>query len=93
MQKYEESFSLHGLNAVFLKEYGCYRIDPRGNKPNVNAEFCPPIEKLALQILDVNEDDFPKVWSESLPMVVRILTEYKTIEQVYQNLPDIVVIE
>ena len=40
-------FCLHGLNAVYLPELGWFRIDPRGNKPGVEAQFCPPREKLA----------------------------------------------
>lgn len=40
-------FCLHGLNAVYLKDFGWYRIDPRGNKPGVKAAFCPPREQLA----------------------------------------------
>jgi len=35
-------YSLHGLNAVHLKDFGWYRIDARGNKPGVDAQFCPP---------------------------------------------------
>jgi len=33
------SYCLHGLNAVYLKRYGWYRMDARGNKPGVAAEF------------------------------------------------------
>lgn len=86
-------FSLHGMNAVYLKEYGWYRIDARGNKAGVNAEFCPPIEKLAFPILDDNESDFREIWPEPLPMVLNILTECNTVEQVYQKLPDVEVIK
>jgi transglutaminase-like putative cysteine protease len=28
----KDSFCLHGLNAVYLKNYGWYRVDARGNK-------------------------------------------------------------
>ena len=35
-------FCLHGLNAVHLPEHGWYRIDARGNKPGVDAQFTPP---------------------------------------------------
>ena len=86
-------YCLHGLNAVYLKDYGWYRIDARGNKPGVHAEFCPPMEKLAFKILDDNESDFREIWPEPLPMIVQILTESKTVEQVFQNLPDIEVIK
>ena len=82
-------FCLHGLNAVYLREFGWYRIDPRGNKPGVEAEFCPPKEQLAFPILRNEERDLPEIWPEPLPVVVRALTELTTVQQVYENLPDI----
>ncbi|MEI8210176.1 MAG: transglutaminase family protein [Methylococcales bacterium] len=80
---------LHGLNAVYLKQYGWYRVDARGNKPGVAAEFCPPVEKLAFPIVDALERDFQEIWAEPLPVVIKALTENKTVEQVFDNLPDI----
>ena len=59
-------FSLHGLNAVFLRGHGWYRIDARGNKPGVAAAFSPPIEKLAFAILSPEEADLPEIWAEPL---------------------------
>jgi len=82
-------YCLHGLNAVYLKQYGWYRMDARGNKAGVNAEFCPPLEKLAFPIADPLERDFPEIWAEPLPIVVTALTQYKTVEDVIENLPDI----
>jgi len=35
-------YSLHGFNAVYLPEAGWYRVDARGNKAGVNAQFAPP---------------------------------------------------
>ena len=85
-------YCLHGLNVVYLKQYGWYRIDARGNKPGVAADFCPPIEKLAFSTDGALERDFPEIWAEPLPMVVRVLTQWSTVEQVYKNLPDVAVI-
>jgi transglutaminase-like putative cysteine protease len=82
-------YCLHGLNAVYLKQYDWYRMDARGNKAGVNAEFCPPLEKLAFPIVDPLERDFPEIWAEPLPIVVTALTQYKTVEKVIENLPDI----
>jgi len=82
-------YCLHGLNAVYLKQHGWYRIDARGNKPGVAAEFCPPTEKLAFPIVDDLERDFPEIWPEPLPLVVKALTQNTTVEQVFDNLPDI----
>jgi len=82
-------YCLHGLNAVYLKQHGWYRIDARGNKPGMAAEFSPPVEKLAFQIVDVLERDFPEIWAEPLSLVITILTGNKTVEQVFDNLPDV----
>ena len=86
-------FCLHGLNAIFLPEFGWYRIDPRGNKPGVNAEFCPPTEKLAFAIQFPGEADLPEIWPEPLPIVVETLQAYKTYIDVWKNLPDIPLIK
>lgn len=82
-------FCLHGLNAVYLKHHGWYRIDARGNKPGVNAQFEPPIERLAFPTIGHSERDFPEIWAEPLPVVVRTLTQHVTVTQVFDNLPDV----
>ena len=82
-------YSLHGLNAVYLRRYGWYRIDARGNKPGVDAKFCPPVEKLAFPVVGPGERDLPEIWSEPLAVVVKVLRENETYDQVYQNLPDL----
>jgi transglutaminase-like putative cysteine protease len=82
-------FCLHGLNAVFLKEHGWYRIDARGNKPGVDAAFCPPKEQLAFPVLRKEERDLPEIWPEPLSVVVDALTRYGTVQQLHVNLPDI----
>lgn len=82
-------YCLHGLNAVHLKQYGWYRIDARGNKLGVLAEFCPPMERLVFPIIDSEERNLPEIWAEPLPAVIWTLTENDTVEQVYKNLPDI----
>jgi transglutaminase-like putative cysteine protease len=82
-------WSLHGLNAVYLNGHGWYRLDARGNKPGVQAEFCPPREQLAYPVRAAGEADVPGIWPEPLPQVVQVLTESATVEQVFRNLPDI----
>ena len=82
-------YSLHGLNAVFLDEHGWYRLDARGNKPGVQAEFTPPIERLAFPISVEGEADLREIWLEPLPVVVKTLLESATWEDVYRNLPDV----
>lgn len=90
-------YSLHGLNAVFLKDHGWYRIDARGNKEGINAEFKPPQEQLAFALVnslgnDALEQDFAQICSEPLPCVVDVLEASQTYMDVYNNLPDLSVI-
>jgi len=85
-------YCLHGLNAVYLEKFGWYRIDARGNKEGVTAEFDPPTEKLAFPIIEPGERDFPEIWAEPLPLVIKVLTQNRTVEQVFVTLPDVEVI-
>lgn len=82
-------YCLHGLNGLYLEEYGWYRVDPRGNKPGVDARFCPPEERLAFFVHQPGEADIQGVWAEPLPQVVHILESCSGFEQVAMQLPDI----
>jgi len=86
-------YCLHGLNAVFLKNHGWYRIDARGNKKGINAQFSPPREKLAFPIKLNNEADLPEIWHEPLSVIVSVLEKCETFTEVYNNLPDIELIK
>jgi transglutaminase-like putative cysteine protease len=81
-------YSLHGLNAVHLPEFGWYRIDPRGNKQGVDAQFAPPVEHLAFRILFPEEQLFPQILADPLPVVVSALRTHPTWDAMYRNLPD-----
>lgn len=81
-------FCLHGLNAVWLKEFGWYRVDARGNKAGVTAEFTPPIERLAFSVRVPGEADLPAILPEPLPDVVQALRQYEDANVLAANLPD-----
>jgi transglutaminase-like putative cysteine protease len=83
-------FCLHGLNAVYLPEFGWYRVDPRENKQNVDAQFSPPQEQLAFRPSITGERDVPGVYSDPLPEVVHVLRTHKTFDAVAAHLPDII---
>jgi len=82
-------FCLHGLNAVYLEDHGWYRIDARGNKDGVSAEFCPPIERLAFPIISDGEADLPEIWAKPILPVLEVLQTKKTYKEVADSLPDI----
>ena len=85
-------FCLHGLNAVYIQEYGWHRIDARGNNASVNTSFFPPVESLAFTIDADGEADLPKIWTEPLPNVVSVLESCQNYIEVSDDLPDIALI-
>ncbi len=85
-------FCIHGLNAVYLDGLGWYRVDARGNKKGVSAEFSPPDEKLAFPIITPGEADFKEIWSEPLSVVIDVLKSSKSYQDVADNLPDVEII-
>ena len=87
--EYEDGvYCLHGLNAVYLKKYGWYKIDARGNKEGVDAQFEPPIEKLAF-IPQANEYDIDELYADPLSEVIEALEKNSCYSEMVENFPDI----
>ena len=82
-------YCLHGLNAVYLPEIGWYRMDARGNRSGVDAQFTPPQEQLAFKIQFAEEADFPIIFAEPLNVVVEALKMYQSWDLLLDHLPDI----
>ena len=87
--EFGQPFFLHGLNAVWLRDFGWYRADARGLKPRHNAAFTPPVEALPYVAKDTGEAELPEIWEEPLPLISDALTRYDDIEAVRRHLPDI----
>ncbi|OYY30777.1 MAG: Cro/Cl family transcriptional regulator [Sulfurovum sp. 39-42-12] len=83
----DDVYCLHGLNAIYLKNYGWYKVDARGNKEGLDAQFNPPIEKLAFELQD-NEYNLPTIYEKPLVEVVTALEKNKTYEEMVNNFPD-----
>lgn len=85
-------FCLHGLNAVHLPSLGWYRVDPRGNRDGIDAQFTPPVEQLAFEPRLPGEADLPEIWPDPLPIVVETLRSCATVEEVGRRLPDVLLV-
>ena len=81
-------YCLHGLNAVFLPEHGWHRIDARGNREDINAQFAPPVEQLAFRTDLPEEYDLPEIYISPLPCVSTALSTYEKWDELQLNLPD-----
>jgi transglutaminase-like putative cysteine protease len=81
-------YCLHGLNWIYLKEFGWYRVDARGNKEGVDAQFTPPKEQLAFALAE-KEYDVDGNFAEPLEEVVEALKKYKSYEEMICHFPDV----
>ena len=66
---------LHGLNAVYSRDLKRWiRLDARGNKSDVDAQFCIDKEKIAWTInKELGEEDNPIIFIEPNKTVVEVL--------------------
>ncbi len=81
----------HGLNGVYLREYDKWiRLDARGNKKGVNAQFSIDTEQLAFPIRPQfgEEDDFT-VYPDPDANVLERLQKYDTRPQLWEDLPTV----
>ena len=85
----EGRYCLHGLNAVFLPECGWYRLDARGKKPGLIADFNPPEERLPYAASGQGEGLLPGIYCSPFESVVNVLESCHSWEMVMMNLPDI----
>ena len=79
----------HGLNAVYLRDYDKWvRLDARGNKPGINAEFSVDGEKLAYPIrTDKGEEDGIIVYPNPDTLVVSTMRQYRSRAELWSHLP------
>lgn len=80
----------HGLNGVYIKEYKKWiRLDARGNKKGVNAQFSTDKEQLAFPIrTDKGEEDCLIVYPNPDFKVLKKLRENKTRTELWNDLPN-----
>ena len=83
--------TLHGLNAVYVKTVGKWmRLDARGNKPGVDAQFSLEREQLAFPVRPhKGEADIPVIFAYPDANVVAALTRYAKLEELWSHLPNV----
>ncbi|MCX4803411.1 transglutaminase family protein [Streptomyces sp. NBC_01214] len=80
---------VHGLIALRLPGSTRWsRLDPRGNKPGVDARFDLDRERLAFPVRpELGEIDYPELCAAPHPAVLRALQESADRPQSWRNLP------
>ena len=80
----DDGYIIHALNTVFISELNKWiRLDARGNKENVYADFCLDEEKLAFPIRsELGEVDYRDNNPDLDDRLIKILKESKNILEV-----------
>ncbi|MET9603522.1 transglutaminase family protein [Streptomyces sp. NPDC006512] len=80
---------LHGLIALRLPGTARWsRLDPRGNKPGVDARFDLEHERLAFPVRpELGEADYPGLYAAPHPAALKALRESADRTRLWENLP------
>lgn len=80
---------LHGLVAVYVEYLDKWiRLDVRGNKPGVDAQFSLTQEKLAFPVrAEKGEEDIPIIFAKPDKNVIEALTNNSSLDELWANLP------
>jgi transglutaminase-like putative cysteine protease len=87
----EKGYSIHALNAIFLKTLNKWvRLDARGNKKGVDAQFSIDEEKLAFTTQEeFDEIDYPVIYVKPHPKTIAVLEEHTDALEMYKyHLPE-----
>ncbi|MBQ4282939.1 MAG: GNAT family N-acetyltransferase [Lachnospira sp.] len=87
----ETGYCIHALNAVYLRTLDKWiRLDARGNKEGVNAQFSTDVEILAFPVRkEMGEVDYDGVYARPLPHLMQVLESHTDALDMYLHaLPD-----
>lgn len=87
----EKGYCIHALNAVYLKSlHKWVRLDARGNKNEIDAQFSIEEEKLAFHIQEeLDEKDYPIIYINPHPKTLAALKKHVDGLAMYKTyLPD-----
>lgn len=86
----DTGYCIHTLNAVYLRSLERWiRLDARGNKEGVNAQFSIHEEKLAFPIRKkYDEKDYALIYTEPNANTINALKQNTDGQMLFHNLPD-----
>ena len=87
----EKGYCIHALNAVYFQSYSKWvRLDARGNKEGVDAQFSIDEEKVAFRTkTEFDEKDYPFIYVKPHPKTIAVLKEHTNMLEVYKyHLPE-----
>ncbi|MEK4566891.1 transglutaminase family protein [Alkalihalobacillus sp. FSL R5-0424] len=82
-----DGYCIHALNAVYIKSLDRWiRLDARGNKEGIDAQFQIEQEKVAFQVNGtLDEVDYPIIYSKPHPKTLAVLREHTNALDMYKR--------
>ena len=82
----EKGYSIHALNAVYIRAFHKWvRLDARGNKKGIDAQFSTDDEKVAFTIQEeFGERDYPIIHVHPHPRTIAVLEERSDALEMYR---------
>ncbi|TBL75976.1 transglutaminase-like domain-containing protein [Paenibacillus thalictri] len=83
----ETGYCIHALNAVYLESHQRWvRLDARGNKEGVDAQFSLEREQLAFPVrTELGEVDYPTIFARPHPKTMNVLANNEDCLQMYAH--------
>ncbi|AXF57122.1 transglutaminase-like domain-containing protein [Salicibibacter kimchii] len=83
----EKGYCIHALNAIFLKTLNKWiRVDARGNKKGIDAQFSTDEELLAFSTDEDNDEkDYPIIYTKPHPKTLATLQEHTDAVEMYKH--------
>ncbi len=83
----EKGYCIHALNAVYIISLNKWiRLDARGNKKGVNAQFSTDKEMLAFSVNpELDEIDYPIIFVEPNRKTIEVLRKHNNALEMYLN--------
>jgi len=83
----DTGFCIHALNAVYLRTIGKWiRLDARGNKTGVDAQFSVDSEQLAFPVrIHYDEFDYPTIYFRPNKNTISVLKQAENCLEMYRN--------
>ncbi|MEK5336969.1 transglutaminase family protein [Bacillus sp. FSL M8-0166] len=83
----DKGYCIHALNAVFLHSLNKWiRLDARGNKTGIDAQFSLDHERLAFHTQqELDEVDYPLIYVRPHPKTMSILKEHTDAIEMYKH--------
>lgn len=85
--KPEKGYCIHALNAVYMESINKWiRLDARGNKPGIEAEFSIDEEYLAFKVDEsADELDYPTIYVNPHPITLATLKSHTDAVDMYKH--------